>query len=91
MKITFLQNYFLHRAGEAAWNTEGRKDPCTTRYSVDECKKIFFEFQMISISKRNTSLKNLDKIGRYMPTYSDKYLDGLGANLNIVVKKINLS
>ena len=46
---------------------------------------------MISISKRNASLKNLDKIGRYMPTYSDKYLDGLGANLNIVVKKINLS
>lgn len=85
--ITFLQEKFWRRAGEAAWNTEGRKNPCTTTYSVDECRKLFSEFEIVSISKRNASLKNLDKIGRYMPTYFDKYLDGLGANLNIVVKK----
>ena len=89
--IAFLQEKFWHQAGEASWNTEGRKNPCTITYSVDECKNLFSEFEIVSISKRNARLKNLYKIGRYMPTCFDKYLDCLGANLNIVVKKSNNS
>lgn len=90
--ITFLQEKIFHWAGEKAWETDGRKNPCTTTYSVAECKKLFSAFENLKISKRNASLKNFAKIGRYMPTAFDKYINKpLGANLNIVAKKADIS
>lgn len=86
--ITFLQEKVFHWAGEKAWETEGRKNPCTTTYSVTECKKLFSEFESVHINKRNASLRNFAKIGKFLPTTFDKYIDEpLGANLNIVAKK----
>jgi SAM-dependent methyltransferase len=86
--ITFLQEKMLRWAGEKAWETEGRKNPLTTTYSVAECRKLFSGFENVSISKRNASLKNFAKIGKYLPSAFDKYIDGpLGANLNIVATK----
>jgi len=86
--ITFLQEKIFNWAGEQAWETEGRKNPCTTTYSVAECKKLFSEFESVSINKRNASLRNFAKIGKFLPTIFDEYIDEpLGANLNIVAKK----
>lgn len=86
--ITFLQEKMFRWAGEKAWETGGRKNPLTTTYSVAECRRLFSEFENVSVSKRNASLQNFAKIGRYLPTTFDKYIDGaLGANLNIVAKK----
>lgn len=86
--IVFLQERMLRWSGEAAWETEGRKNPCTTTYSAAECRELFSAFESVSISKRGASLRNFAKIGRFMPTTFDRYIDGpLGANLNIVAKK----
>ena len=86
--ITFLQEKLLRWTGEEAWETEGRKNPCTTTYSVVECRKLFSAFESISVRKRGGSLRNFAKIGRFLPIAFDKYIDGpLGANLNIVAKK----
>ena len=90
--ITFLQEKIFHWAGEKAWETEGRKNPCTTTYSVAECKELFSEFESVSISKSNASLRNFAKIGKFLPTIFDGYInEPLGANLNIVAKKTILS
>jgi len=86
--IIFLQEKLLRWSGEAAWETEGRKNPCTTTYSIAECKKLLSAFESVSVSKRGASVRNFAKIGRFLPTGFDKYIDGpLGANLNIVAKK----
>ena len=86
--ITFLQEKLLRWTGEAAWETEGRKNPCTTTYSVAECEKLFSKFEHINIGKRGASLRNFSKIGKFLPVCFDRYIDKpLGANLNIVVKK----
>jgi ubiquinone/menaquinone biosynthesis C-methylase UbiE len=90
--ITFLQEKIFQWAGEKAWNTEGRRNPCTTTYSVAQCKELFSEFESVSISKQNASLRNFAKIGKFLPTVFDEYInEPLGANLNIVAKKSNLS
>jgi ubiquinone/menaquinone biosynthesis C-methylase UbiE len=86
--ITFLQEKILRWSGEKDWETEGRKNPCTTTYSASQCKSLFSAFESVQINKRGASLRNVAKIGKYLPILFDKYIDGpLGANLNIMVKK----
>lgn len=86
--IVFLQEKMMRWTGEKAWETEGRKNPCTTTYSVSECRRLFSAFDSVSINKRGGSLTSIAKIGKFLPTAFDKYIDGpLGANLNIVAKK----
>lgn len=87
--IIFLQETLFHLSGEKSWEVDGSKNPLTTKYSVAKCHKLFSAFGDISISKRNASFRHLAKIGRFMPTIFDKYIDSiLGANINIVAKKV---
>lgn len=86
--IVFMQEKLMRWSGERAWETEGRKNPCTTTYTVAESKELFAAFQDVKISKRGASLRNFAKIGRYLPTCFDSYIDTpLGANLNITATK----
>jgi ubiquinone/menaquinone biosynthesis C-methylase UbiE len=86
--IMFLQEKLMRWTGEQAWETEGRKNPCTTTYSAAECRKLFSAFDRVSIDKRGGSLRHFAKIGRFLPTAFDKYIDKpLGSNLNIIARK----
>ena len=86
--ITFIQEKLLGWSGEKAWETEGRRNPLTNTYSVEQCKHLLKSFSNTSISKRGGSIKNIAKIGRYLPTIFDPFIDkNLGANLNIVTTK----
>lgn len=86
--IVFLQEKLMRWSGEKAWETEGRTNPCTTTYSVAECRKLFAAFASVTIDKRGASLKNFAKIGRFLPTAFDRFIDGpLGANINIIARK----
>jgi len=86
--IVFLQEKLMRWTGEKAWETEGRKNPCTTTYSVAECNGLFSAFRSVRIGKRGASLRNIAKIGRFLPTAFDGIIDGpLGANINIIARK----
>ncbi len=86
--IVFVQEKLMRWSGEEAWETEGRKNPCTTTYSVADCKRMFSRFQDVRVSKRGASLKQFAKIGRMLPTFFDALINApLGPNLNITATK----
>jgi ubiquinone/menaquinone biosynthesis C-methylase UbiE len=86
--IVFMQEKAMRWSGERAWETEGRTNPCTTVYSVNQCERLFAAFQNVNVSKRGASLKQIAKIGQYLPTRFDSSIDPLlGSNLNITATK----
>jgi SAM-dependent methyltransferase len=86
--IVFMQEKLMRWSGEEAWETEGRKNPCTTTYALADCKRLFSRFQDVGVSKRGASLKQFAKIGRFLPASLDAFIDApLGPNLNITAIK----
>ena len=86
--IMFLQQRLMRWTGENDWETEGRKNPCTTTYSAAECRKLFATFGSINVDKRGGSLRHVAKIGRFLPAAFDRYVDRpLGPNMNIIARK----
>jgi ubiquinone/menaquinone biosynthesis C-methylase UbiE len=86
--ITFMQEKLLRWTGEAAWETEGRKNPLTTTHSARDCRKLFADFEQVNVNKRGGSFRNIAKIGRFLPQTFDFLVDKtLGANMNIVAIK----
>jgi len=86
--IMFMQQKMMMTKGEKSWETGGRKNPCTTTYSIAGCQKLFSKFNIELIEKRGGSFKHFAKIGKYLSTNFDFLVDGwLGCNINIVVKK----
>lgn len=86
--ITFMQEKLLRWTGEAAWETEGRKNPLTTTHSARDCRKLFADFEQVNVNKRGGSFRNIAKIGRFLPQTFDFLVDKtLGANMNIVATK----
>lgn len=86
--IMFMQMRLMLSMGEKAWETEGRKNPCTTTYTVGECKKLFSRFDRVAVRKTGASLKQIKLIGRLLPTRFDGALGPLlGPRLNIVAAK----
>lgn len=86
--IIFLQQRLARLPGEAAWETEGRTNPCTTTYSAAECRRLFAAFADVRVDKRGGSLRHVAKIGRFLPNSFDPAIDRLlGPNLNIVARK----
>lgn len=87
--IMFLQEKLLRWPGEAAWETEGRKNPLTTTHTAAECRRLLSAFETVAISKRGGSMRHVAKIGRFLlPGLLDPLVARpLGANLNIVATK----
>ena len=86
--IMFLQQRLMRWTGEKEWETEGRKNPCTTTYSAAQCRQLFAAFDSVSIDKRGASLRHIAKIGRFLPTVFDGVIDRpLGPNMNIIARK----
>jgi ubiquinone/menaquinone biosynthesis C-methylase UbiE len=86
--ILFVQMRLMLSMGEKAWETEGRKNPCTTTYTKNECRKLFSQFDNVIIRKTGASLKQIKIIGKFMPTTFDYFLGPyLGPRLHIVAEK----
>jgi ubiquinone/menaquinone biosynthesis C-methylase UbiE/uncharacterized protein YbaR (Trm112 family) len=86
--IVFMQQKIMMTKGEKSWETGGRKNPCTTTYSIAECRQLFSKFDIELIEKRGGSFKQLAKIGKFIPSQFDFMVNSLlGSNINIVVKK----
>jgi ubiquinone/menaquinone biosynthesis C-methylase UbiE len=86
--IMFLQMRLMLSMGERAWETEGRKNPCTTTYTAAECKSLFSQFDQVAVRKTGASLRQIKVIGRLLPTIFDRALDPyLGPRFNIVASK----
>ena len=86
--IMFVQQKMMMTKGEKSWETGGRKNPCTTTYSVSECRSLFSQFDIQLVEKKGGSFKHVAKIGKYIPSKFDYLVDGwLGSNINIVAKK----
>lgn len=87
--ITFLQEKLLHRTGEAAWETGGRKNPLTTTYSVAQVRRLFAGFDSVSVDKRGGGMRDVAAVGKFLPSRLDGLVArSLGPNLNIVARKI---
>jgi ubiquinone/menaquinone biosynthesis C-methylase UbiE len=86
--IMFIQQKMMMTKGEKSWETAGRKNPCTTTYSIAECQQLFSNFNIKLLEKRGGSFKHFAKIGQYIPTKFDFMVKGwLGCNINIIVSK----
>ncbi len=86
--IMFMQQKLMMTKGEKSWETDGRKNPCTSTYSISECRSLFAQFDIQLMEKKGGSFKHLAKIGKYIPNKLDFLVDGwLGSNLNIIAKK----
>jgi ubiquinone/menaquinone biosynthesis C-methylase UbiE len=89
--VLFIQQRLMLSMGEGAWETGGRKNPHTTTFSKNECRKMFSQFCNVKISKTGENLKHLAIIGKYMPSSVDRFLyPYFGPRLNIVAEKPNL-
>lgn len=89
--VLFVQMRLMLSMGEKAWETGGRKNPCTTTYTVSECRDMFPQFKNVRIRKIGGNLKHIKIIGKYMPASLDHLLSPyLGPCLNIVAEKPNL-
>lgn len=89
--VLFVQMRLMLSMGEKAWETGGRKNPCTTTYTKSECRDMFSQFNNVRIRKTGESLKHIKIIGKYMPASLDRFLyPYLGPRLNIVVEKPDL-
>ena len=91
--IMFLQEKLLQWPGEAAWETEGRKNPLTTTHTATECRQLLSAFDSVVISKRGGSMRHVAKIGRFLlPSLLDPLVwRSLGPNLNIVATKAKIA
>ena len=86
--VLFVQMRLMLSMGERAWETENRKNPCTTTYTVNECRSMFSQFGKVRIRKTGENLKHIKVIGKYMPASLDRILyPYLGPRLNIVAEK----
>lgn len=86
--IMFVQMRLTLSMGERAWETGNRKNPHTTTYTKRECRKLFSAFKNVAIRKTGASLRQIQAVGRFMPTTFDRFLDPyLGPCLNIVAEK----
>lgn len=89
--VLFIQMRLMLSMGEKAWETGGRKNPCTTTYTINECWDMFSQFSNVRIRKTGESLKHIKIIGKYMPASMDRFLSPyLGPCLNIVAEKPDL-
>lgn len=89
--VLFVQMRLMLSMGEKAWETGGRKNPCTTTYTKNECRNLFSQFSNVRIRKTGENLKRIKIIGKYMPASLDHSLSPyLGPCLNIVAEKPNL-
>ncbi len=74
--------------GESAWETDGKKNPLTTTYTVRECLKLFKEFENVTVEKVGGRMSHIGKIGKYIPKFFDGLVDkSLGPTLNITAHK----
>jgi ubiquinone/menaquinone biosynthesis C-methylase UbiE len=86
--IMFVQMGLMLSMGERAWETGNKKNPHTTTYTKHECRTLFSQFKNVTVRKTGASLKQIQMVGRFMPTTFDRLLDPyLGARLNIVAEK----
>lgn len=86
--VLFMQMRLMLSMGEKAWETEGRKNPCTTTYTIKECRDKFSQFSNVRVRKTGATLRYLKLIGKYMPASLDHSLSPyLGPCLNIVAEK----
>jgi SAM-dependent methyltransferase len=89
--VLFVQMRLMLSMGEKAWETGNRKNPCTTTYTINECRSMFSQFGNVQIRKTGSSLKHIKIIGKYMPVSLDRSLSPyLGPCLNIVAEKPDL-
>lgn len=89
--VLFVQMRLMLSMGEKAWETENRKNPCTTTYTINECRNMFSQFNNVRVRKTGGNLTYIKIIGKYMPTSLDRFLfPYLGPCLNIIAEKPSL-
>ena len=86
--VTFMQMRLMLSTGEGDWETGDRSNPHTTTYTKRECIRIFSQFSNVRIRKTGGNIRQLAKIGKYMPPVLDRLLfPYLGDALYIVAEK----